>query len=198
MSIIRDLGYTVQSLEEFAAIFGGSTGSQTFGSTGLATTSSASGLNGRVIDRLSDLFTKDVPLVAAPYTLLYSSRGSTEADRKLTLGVKLQHGDSSGGGDMADYTTGSTPEDKVYFTTARTTDMTAWSSGLFRGQSNPAYYDLRAAKRYIRAVHYATKNRATTESSGDEGARVSGGIVFLGGNTPKVDLEGAGSTSTST
>jgi hypothetical protein len=198
MSIIRDLGLTVQSLEEYAANFGGSTGSQTFTSTALATSVSAAGLSGRVIDRLTDLFTKDVPLVACPFTHLYASRGSTAADRRLTLGVKLQHGDSSGGGDMADYSTQSQPDDKNFFSTARTTEMVAWSTGPVRLQTAQSYYDLRAAKRYVRAVHYITKNTVTTESTGDEGARVSGGIVFLGGSTPKVDSRTVGTTSTST
>lgn len=197
MSIIRDLGITLPSLEEFSALFGGSTGSQALGTTGYATTS-VSAINGRVIDRLSDLYTKDVPLVAVPVTHLFSSRGSTSPDRLLTLTVKLQHGDSSGGGDMADYSTQAQPADKNYFSSARTTDMTSWSSGPARLFSNASYYDLRAAKRYIRAVHGAVKNTVTTESTGDEGARISGVITFLGNATPTPSYRGVGSTSTST
>jgi hypothetical protein len=198
MSVIRDLGLTVGSLEDTTALFGGSTGTQTFGSTSLASTAFSSGVSGRVIDRLTDLFTKDVPVVAMPATIIYSSRGSTATDRKLTLGVKLQHGDSSGGGDMADYSTQSQPDDQIYFSSARTTDMAYWSTGPLRAQSEPSYYDLRAAKRYIRAVHTVSKGTVTTESTGDEGARVSGVITFLGGATPKTDLKAVGSTSTST
>src|SRR3990167_7544506 len=69
---------------------------------------------GKVIDRLR------FP-IAARYgaavvsAWINSTRGSTEADRKLAVGVKLQHGDSSGGGDLADYTTGNQADDRMYF-----------------------------------------------------------------------------------
>lgn len=205
MSIIRDLGYTVPSLDDTLCLFGGSTGNQLgVGTTAALAISTApeSGVNGRIVDRLASLFTKDLPLVAVPATLIYSSRGSTAADRKLTLGVKLQHGDSSGGGDMADYSTQSQPADKSYFSTARSSDAQIWdstgSTGPFRGQSGPAYYDLRAAKRFIRAVHYATKNSVTTESTGDEGAKLSGVITFLGGGTPQAAIKDYTGTSTTT
>jgi hypothetical protein len=210
MSIIRDLALSVLSLEDKAFVTlstaqiagaGGffSTMHSTANVKSACTTEPGLGvIEGRVIDRLSDLFTKDIPLVACPATFLNSTRGSTQLDRKLTLGVKLQHGDSSGGGDMADYSTGSQPADKVYFTSARTTAFANWSTGALKFQSNAAFYDLRAAKRYIRAVHSVTINNVTTESTGDEGDRVSGAVVFLGNATPRPDLLGVGSTSTST
>jgi hypothetical protein len=213
MSIIRDLGLVVQSLEDKAVITAStaqvlianspgvliSTGFSTgnvLGATSTADTVITG--TGRVIDRLSDLFTKNVPLVACPATHLYSSRGTTSLAPKLALGVKLQHGDSSGGGDMADYSTGSQPDDKVYFTSARTTAYAYWTTEGQRLPSNQSYYDLKAAKRYIRAVHTVDKCEITTESTGWEGARLSGTIAFLGGNTPKQDLKAYGSTSTST
>lgn len=187
MSIVRDLGILLPSLEARPFVTC-STGNQAPFGTGttanvVQSSDGAAGVSGRIIDRLSELV--DRYPVAMPFTVLESTKGSTEADRKVTLGVKLQHGDSSGGGDMADYSTGSQPSDKSYFSTARTTDMKQWdgtfSTGGMRVASAPAYYDLRAAKRFIRGVHIASKNRVTTESSGDEGARVSGGIAFLGG-----------------
>ena len=210
MAVIRDLGLTVQSLEETsiitnstAAIPGAGGFQSTNASTGNiagATSTSTTRItaNGRIIDRLTDLFTKDVPVVAMPATNIFSSRGSTTLNRKWSIGVKLQHGDSSGGGDLVDYSTGSQQDDAVYFTCARTTDYANWSTGAIRKFSDPSYYDLRAAKRYIRAVHYADKYDLTTESTGDEGSRISGTITFLGGSTPKSDLKGIGSTSTST
>ena len=81
MSLIRDLGLVVQSLED-KAIITASTAAipataygllSTVASTGnvLGATSTGSAVitgNGRVIDRLSDLFTKGVPLVAVPST----------------------------------------------------------------------------------------------------------------------------------
>ncbi len=213
MSITRDIGLVVQSLEDKAVITASTAqvliaaGPGVLLSTGFSTgnvlgaTSTGSSLitgNGRVIDRLSDLFTNGVPLVASPVTNVYSSRGTTSLAPKLVLGVKLQHGDSSGGGDMADYSTGSQPDDKTFFTSARTTSYSQWSTEAARLQSNPSYYDLRAAKRYIRAVHTVDKCDITTESTGFEGARLSGAIAFLGGNTPREHYTGFGSTSTST
>lgn len=216
MAIIRDLGYTVQSLEDRGLItcstanIPTNTANPLF-STGNSTGNivySSSGAAGRIIDRLSSLFTKNRFFVAVPATLFYSSRGSTEANRQLTIGVKLQHGDSSGGGDMADYSTESQPADKVYFTAARTTAYQNWttddidggSTGPIRLMSDQSYYDLRAAKRFIRAVHTVTKNKATTESSGDENGRISGTITFLGGEETALrwDSKSFVSTATST
>lgn len=202
MSIIRDLVLTIPSLEERSFVTC-STGNQAPFSGGttaniVQSSDGAVGIAGRVIDRLTDL-TKDLTLVASPATYLYSTRGSTEADRKLVLGAFLQHGDSSGGGDMAVYSSGSQSDDNVFHTSARTTDHGGWTTGSnLRYASHQSYYDLRTAKRFIRAMHTAVKNKVTTESSGDEGARIGGTISFIGGSTPKIELRGAGSTSTST
>jgi hypothetical protein len=204
MSIVRDLPITLVGLEE-RSFQTCSTGAQVFASTANQLMVAALGTitaNGRIIDRLYDLPASYS--VASPVATLASTRGSTEADRRLTLGVKLQHGDSSGGGDMADYSTQFTPDDRNFFSTVRTSDYANWdasrSTGPFYGQSNPAYYDVRAAKRYIRMVGTYGKNKVTTESSGDEGARIGGVITFLGGDFVK-DLPnygGALTTSTST
>lgn len=199
MSIVRDLGITLQALDDQSVVTC-STANQNQTSTGNVTQSStaANGLNGRIIDRLGDFLVSRYP-AAFIAAYLYTTRGSTEADRKLTLGVKLQHGDSSGGGDMADYSTGQQPADQTLFSTARTTDMVAWTTGTMRAQSNPGYYDLRAAKRFVRSVVTASKNKATTESSGDESFRVGGSITFVGGDmVPQNAYTGAGSTTTST
>ena len=129
------------------------------------------------------------PLVGAKYEAvgvsahLISTRGSTEAGRKLAIGVKLQHGDSSAGGDMADYSTANQPDDKVYFSSVRTCDMLNWdfsdeSTGPVH-LSQSGLYDLRAAKQYIRLGVRVGKELVTTESSGDEQARVSGYMTFL-------------------
>jgi hypothetical protein len=207
MSIIRDLGLTLPSLEERFFVtcstgtgsWGATTGTVVLGASG------AAGISGRIFDRTAHLLTGY--MVAMPFTHLYSSRGSTAPDRKITLGVKLQHGDSSGGGDMADYSTQSQPADKIYFgATARTTEYQNWttddldenSTGPVRLASGPSYYDVRAAKRFLRAVHFATKDANTTESTGDEGARLSGGVTFIGGDTPQHSVKSPLSSSTST
>lgn len=199
MSIVRDLGIPQLALVD-TAIVTCSTADQTVKSTGNVVQSStaANGVSGRIIDRISDGLVSRYP-VAQVLAWLNSTRGSTELNRQLTLGVKLQHGDSSGGGDMADYSTGSAPVDQTFFTTARSTDHAAWSTGAFIGQTNPATYDLRAAKRYLRPVVFATKNKVTTESSGDESFHIGAAILFGGGDqVPQNAFTGAGSTSTST
>lgn len=160
-------------------------------------------INGNVIDRLR------FPLgthysAAVVQAFLESTRGSTEADRKLALGVLLQHGDSSGGGDMAELSTGARPRERVFFSSARTSEFANWDAAESTGPtylaSHAGYYDLRAAKRYVRAVVRAGKNSVTTESSGDEQCRVSGAIVFQAGASlpPASGSTAAQSSSTST
>lgn len=143
---------------------------------------------GRTIDRLGPELNNMIHVVAMPQASAYASRGSTEADRKFTIAVRIQHGDSSGGGDMTDYSTQNVPATRQYFSTARVSDQANWdtgySSGPLQAISNPAYYDLRAAKRYIRVAVPVLKNRVTTESSGDEHARLNANIVFLGARGP--------------
>jgi hypothetical protein len=203
--LTRDITYGIQALEERIVVTC-STANQVHTATanGVQSTTAASGVNGRIIDRLGDMLTQ-VHRVAFPMAYLWATRGSTEADRKLTLGLKLQHGDSSGGGDMADYSTGAQPTDRTFFTTARSTESvdpdgtTVYSSGPFYAQTNQAYYDLRAAKQFIRVVVNTSKNKVTTESSGDEGYHV-GAVIALGGAEalPVAAWKGAGSTTTST
>jgi hypothetical protein len=216
MSLLRDFPFTVHALKDtiFVTCSAITSTAASTSPTGMLSVESTAGALaagggettgfGRVVDRLR--FPQggakyDVALVGA---WLQSTRGSTEANRRLSIGARLQHGDSSGGGDMADYSTQFTPDDRNFFSTVRTSDYANWdasrSTGPFYGQSNPAYYDVRAAKRYIRMVGTYGKNKVTTESSGDEGARIGGVITFLGGDFVK-DLPnygGALTTSTST
>jgi hypothetical protein len=107
-----------------------------------------------------------------PGAYLESTRGSTEANRQL-LGVKLQHGNSSAGGDMADYSTGQPAcrPDVLHHGAGRR----RWRTGRrvrSVAQSTPATTTCAAANRYIRAVASAFKNKVTTESSGDESFHV--------------------------
>lgn len=200
MSLVRDLGMTLTAMEDtilatcsYYLTTAGSTSPVVKNMLGTAdaivTTGGAAVFStafGRVIDRIG------APLgtlynVALPAAIINSTIGSTEANRAIQIGIKLQHGDSSGAGDMADYSTGSQPADRTYFGTGRTTDMLAWetggrSTGAFQGTSNPAYYDLSGAKRYIRtAVRVCLPQRtATTESTGEEQSRIAAVITFLG------------------
>lgn len=199
MSIVRELPYVLQA-GEVNSIVTCSTANQSLATTGnvLQSTTAALGINGRVIDRLGDMLSQRYQ-VASPFAVARSTRGSTEAARAITIGVKLQHGNSSGGGDMADYSTGSQPADATFFTTAGTTPQSNWSTGPLFAQTNPAYYDLRAASRFVRAVITASKNKVTTESSGDEGFTLQAGIAFMGAESlPMNTWTSQGSTSTST
>lgn len=208
MSIVRDLGQVIPAVDDTivntcstAAQILASTANNQIASSNAYIAGGGAGIAGRVIDRLSDVLAYDRYTVVMPGAYLYASRGSTEANRQLILGIKLQHGNSSAGGDMADYTTGSQPADATFFTTAGTTPMANWSTGPFRAGSTPAYYDLRGANRYIRAVVSAFKNRATTETSGDESFHVGATLTLLGGaQVPESQnpWSSQGSTSTST
>lgn len=214
MSIVRDIPFTLNALEDTILITcsalmstAGSTAAK--GMLSVQTTADAlvataeTTAFGRIIDRTA------FPIgtryqVAAPAAYLHSTRGTTDADAKVTIGVKLQHGDSSGGGDMADYSTGNQPDDRQFFSTARSTAHASWdatlSTGEFYGVSNPAYYDLRGAKQYLRVAVPVSKNSQTTESTGFEQSRVGATLTFLGGaNLPQADdVTSAFSTSTST
>ena len=212
MSLLRDMPLTIVELEERSLItcstgnqvFSGSTANSIRSSQADPSCSTSTGITGRIIDRRGDDMTSRYQ-VAIPYVVVTSTRGSTETDRNIRITVKLQHGDSSGGGDMADYSTQSQPAVRNLFSTGRTSDMAVWdsalSTGTFAGLSSlPAYYDLRAAKRFIQAIVYAAKDKVTTESSGDEGARVAALITFAAGDQvpQNVPTTYAWSTSTST
>lgn len=159
--------------------------------------------NGRIIDRTRFPLGANY-IYAAPSASLVSTRGSTEVNRKLAVGVKLQHGDSSGGGDLADFSTANQPSDRQYFSSARSTDGQAWdaseSTGTVYAVSNPAVYDLTAAKRYLRVVGRFGKDAVTTESSADEQSRVGLECVFFAGDKipQRADSTSPFSTSTST
>jgi hypothetical protein len=214
MSLVRDIPFTVPAMQETllatcsALVTTGSTGVVTpIADTSADALISAAGETtgfGRVIDRLT------FPVAGAKYNAcvvsawINSTRGSTEADRKITVGVRLLHGDSSGGGDLAAYSTANQPATRTFFSTARTTDMLQWDGSLSTGAvyapSNPGYYDLRGAKRYLQVAALVLKNKITTESSGDEQCRVGATITFLAGDKlpQRQDTTGAYSSTTST
>lgn len=156
---------------------------------------SGTAVAGRVIDRT---------LIGRGYAYAYpyatfNGPQSTEVDQKVALDVKLQHGDSSGGGDMADYSTEHQPATATFMTTIMSTDMVYWTSGALKGESYPGIYDLRGAKRYIRCAATPTINFQATATSTADQLHLSGGIVFLGADEePGKVNDGLFSTSTST
>ena len=103
---------------------------------------------------------------------------------------------------MADYSTQNQPSNRTYFGTGRTSDMANWdatySTGPLYAQSRSAAYDLRAAKRYVRVAVPVNKDRVTTESSGDEPARVGAALTFLAGHRLPEVLSNVYGTATAT
>ncbi len=159
---------------------------------------SAADINGRVIDRLGlggNRIFENVSVGVAVYTTV----GSTAADKRITLGVRLQHGDSSAGGDMADYSTGSQSVDKNFFTTAESTAYQNWSTGVTH-LSHQSWYNVIAAKRYVRPVGVVTRGGSTTSTAASS-IDILNATLSLWFNTPDYgppSLSTSTSTSTST
>jgi hypothetical protein len=146
---------------------------------------SGAAINGKVVDRLglvtsvagaTALGTRDRALIVEPFCFA-TVQGSTSTLKNVGVDIKLQHGDSSGGGDMADYTTQDQPVTAQYFGTAMTTDMVNWTTGTFVAHSNPAQYELTGAKRFLRTVGTVTKFGVST-STGTDGMPVVLGLDF--------------------
>ncbi len=173
-------GKTIPALDTLTAnvVFTCSTGNYASGAA----------INGKVVDRLglvaavpsAALGVRDRCLVAEPFIYAIQHAGSTSAARNVSLDIKLQHGDSSGGGDMADYSTGAQPATANFYHSGLTTDMKNWTTGLVAGYSNPCHYELTGAKRYIRAVGAVTKFGVSTSTvaPSEDAVGVAMGINF--------------------
>jgi hypothetical protein len=154
-------------------------------------------INGRILDRL-DLGNQRIFGCAEPFITAYTTVGSTSTGMGVatTLSIKLQHGDSSGGGDMADYSTGMQPTDANFLTSQQTTSFQNWSTGpvYFAHQG---YYEVTAAKRYVRPVGVWTRGGFTTSTAAGsvDAAYLNMGVRF---GSPDVQSFPYSSTSTST
>lgn len=157
---------------------------------------SGAAINGRVIDRLG-LGKNRIWEYAEPFIHCYTTIGSTGLDQRVTLSIKLQHGDSSGGGDMADYSTGMQSPDASFQTTAMSTAMQNWSTGL-QYWSHDGEYNVIAAKRYVRPVGVFTRGGTTTSTAAGsvDGAYITMGVRFA--SPDHADSASSTSTSTST
>lgn len=92
-------------------------------------------------------FTHIQPVIAGTLPGVTSTAGAS----RVSLDVVVQSGNSSGGGDMANYSTEelpSTPQN--YFSTAMSTSHPSWSTGTIRTQYSPEPIALLGAKRYVR------------------------------------------------
>lgn len=159
---------------------------------------SGAAINGRVIDRLG-LGGARIYETAEPFITAYTTVGSTAADKKLTLSVKLQHGDSSGGGDMADYSTGMTNADQNFWTTAESTAYQNWSTGV-QFFAHESWYNVIPAKRYVRPVGVWTRGGSSTSTAAGsiDYMYVNLGVRFGGADVDPPTTSTSTSTSTST
>ncbi len=169
---------------------------------------SGAAINGVVFDRLGLVSSvavarrfgkNDYGFNVQPFCWVWTTVGSTQINRTLQIDVKLQHGDSSGGGDMADYSTQDQPATSVLWNGAMTTDMQNWSTGVSIHGSNPCDYELTGAKRYIRAVGIVTKvgNSTSTAAGSIDLANALLGIT-LEDYTYSYPAAASSSSSTST
>jgi len=194
MSVNTNLGKTVPGLSAVTTVYTCSSGS----------VASGSAVNGDIIDRLGvktrQLSPGEVYNVAEPFASIFSTAGTTFANRRTSLQVKLQHGDSSGGGDMADLVTAASTapgRTLLQWTTAVSTDYSAaWSTGTVQMGSLSQSYNLsQFCKRYLRPVAIATLPGNTT-GVGDV-FYINMGVRFSEAYS-KPSNQGIWSTSTST
>lgn len=191
------LGKIVDGLSSLQTVFTCSTGGVL----------SAADINGDVIDRQGIKtfhLGKNEVYGAVAVALTAFSPGSTQVNRLITAKARLQHGDSSGGGDMADLVQARTTDASArwsYGTSAHTTDFANWTTGALGGiASPPANYELSGfAKRYIRAVGNLTVpgNTTSTASGSTDLWQVRLPMVFMEPySSPPAGRVGSTSTST--
>lgn len=147
--------------------------------------------NGSVIDRLALGFSFTH---AQPYLIgQLPGTTSTTGARFRSVAVKLRHGDSSGGGDLVDYSTGLIANAEPFYTTqGESTDWQNWTTGPIRLQVSSVAFPLLGAKRFITAAGTVTAPGLTT-------ATAAGNLVTcaLGVNMLKPDQEIPGEMSMS-
>jgi len=205
------VGRTILNVDAVQRVFSCSTGD----------VASGAAINGSIVDRLglgvttggNVLNQAEYCELAEPFCLAWSTYGTTAANQLVSVQVKLQHGDSSGGGDMADYypaggTCSTSPSSgetsylsplRNYFTTAQTSDFRNWTTGAMKYSNNPFSISLEYAKRFIRSVGYVTKTfgaTATAAATTDQLNAVLG--IRFGGFSADPPSLGTSSSSTST
>ena len=121
-------------------------------------------LVGAIVDRLAlgAAFTHAIP----SFTGQYPGTTSTQGARYITLLTKMRHGDSSGGGDLADMSTGLIPDPMPFYTSqGESTDWKGWSTGLQRMQFSHKAYPLMGAKRFLAPAVIVQRIGATTATA---------------------------------
>lgn len=159
--------------------------------TGGVDSTSGGAFNGSVIDRqaLGAAFTHAQPFLVGQLPGCTSTGGA----RYRSVAVKLRHGDSSGGGDLADYSTGLIGAAVPYYTTqGESTDWKNFTTGAVRLQVSSVAYPLLGAKRFITATGIITGPGLTTAT-----AAANMVTAALGVNMLRADAEQAGEVSMS-
>lgn len=147
--------------------------------------------NGSVIDRLAlgPAFTHAQPFLIGQLPGTTSTQGS----RYRSVAIKLRHGDSSGGGDLADFSTGMIPAAVPFYTTqGESTDWKNWTTGAVRLQASHVAYPLLGAKRYITAAGTITGPGLTTATAAANLVTAALGVALL-----QADQEASGERSMS-
>jgi hypothetical protein len=130
------------------------------------------GLGGSAIPGGLQIQKGDRAMAASPFAFVWSSVGTTGVGNRISIDCVLQHGDSSGGGDMAFLSSGGAGVDATtrnYLSSVLTTDMAIWTAGFATAppqvRSNFAEYSLDRAKRFIRPLTTVTRPGATTSTA---------------------------------
>jgi hypothetical protein len=135
-------------------------------------------ISGSIVDRLAlaRAFTHCQPFVIGSGLTNTSTNGSKVAK----LDVYLQHGDSSGGGDMAEVSTGlRVAQQQIYNSGELTTDYKVWTTGVIRMQHTGASYALLGAKRFLRTAAIVSRLGLSTATTGAHDMSVSLGCIML-------------------
>lgn len=92
---------------------------------------------------------------------------STAGAKVAKLDVFLQHGDSSGGGDMAEANTGlRVAQQQIFNSGELTTDYKSWTTGSVRVQHSGVSYASLNLKRYVRPAGIVTRLGLSTATTG--------------------------------
>jgi hypothetical protein len=144
--------------------------------------------NGSVVDRyqLPGAFTHVQPFIIGTY----GGTTSTTGGRWRSVLAKVRHGDSSGGGDLADFNTA--PSAQVYFTTGgESTDYKQWTTGVVRVGYSPVPQPLLGAKRFVAVGFAVTGPGAATSTTAIQGiSNVAAGLTFLRADQEKPSMLG--------
>lgn len=126
-------------------------------------------------------FTHAQPVIAGTFPGTTSTAGAS----RITLNVKIQTGNSSGGGDMADVLGGDlNPSAQNYYSSANSTDHPSFTTGNIRLQYSPTCFPIQSCGRFVKAVGTVTRVGIATSTA-------AGNLVtcHLGMNLIKQDEE---------